>query len=76
MEDHPLKRYRTAHGLTQRQLAERLGVSVAAITHTETGRRKVTAENALKWESLTGVTREDLCPRIFGRGESTEQAAA
>jgi transcriptional regulator with XRE-family HTH domain len=63
---HPLRQYRTDHELSQKQLADLLGVSDATITHIETGKRRVTPENAIEWESKTGVSREVLCPEIFG----------
>jgi transcriptional regulator with XRE-family HTH domain len=52
--------------MTQEQLADLLGVSVALITHIETGKRLVTPENAIVWEKKTGISRVRLCPEIFG----------
>jgi DNA-binding XRE family transcriptional regulator len=65
--EHPLKIYRVKNKLTQGQLAQILGVSDATITHIENGRRPVTPKNALDWERKIGLTKEALCPDIFGR---------
>lgn len=43
-----------------------LGVSDATITHIETGKRRVTPANAIAWEGVTGISRAELCPDIFG----------
>lgn len=64
--DHPLKSFRIERQMTQGQLAAILGVSDATITHIENGRRPVTPKNAIEWEAKIGVSRELLCPEIFG----------
>ena len=61
-----IKQYRQAHNLTQRQLAEMLGVAPVTITHIESGRRKVSWEKAVEWEGLIGISRHELRPDIFG----------
>lgn len=47
-------------------LAEILGVSDATITHIENGRRRITPENAKDWEKKIQISKEILCPEIFG----------
>lgn len=63
---HPLKAYREQHAMTQDALAEMLGIGRAMVTHIETGRRSITARNAIAWEQKTGIPRSVLCPEIFG----------
>lgn len=75
MKTHPIKKYRLANGLTQGQLAEILGVSDATITHIENCRRRVTPKNALEWEKLIPITKDILCPEIFGMSDHTQQKA-
>ena len=52
--------------MTQGALAEKLGVSDATITHIEMGRRRITPENAKEWEKIIPISKEILCPEIFG----------
>jgi len=66
MKVHPLRAYRSENGLTQGMLAEILGVSDATITHIENGRRRITPENAKDWENKIPISKEILCPEIFG----------
>lgn len=65
---HPFRRYRRKNGLSQAALAQALGVSGAAITHYELGRRTISAEKAIEFEARLGgaVTRKQLRPDIFG----------
>ena len=72
MKVHPLRTYRSENHLTQGMLAEILGVSDATITHIENGRRRITPENAKDWEKKIPISKEVLCPEIFG----DEQKAA
>jgi transcriptional regulator with XRE-family HTH domain len=64
---HPLRAYREKLGLSQEDLAEKLGISRQMIGFIETGERKVTPRNALDWEKLIPVPKEKLCPEIFGK---------
>ena len=75
---HPLKSYRNVKGLTQGELAAILGVSDATITHIENGRRRITPENAIKWEGLIEIDRARLCPKVFGAsaGQTKKRRAA
>jgi len=67
MTPHPFRRYRNKQNLSQEQLAEKLGVSRQMVGLIEAGDRRVTAENAIEWERVTGIQRALLCPEIFGR---------
>lgn len=69
MREHPIRKYRIEQKMTQGQLAEILGVSDATITHIEMGRRRVTPENAKDWEKKIPISKEVLCPEIFGDGQ-------
>lgn len=66
MKEHPIRAYRKANDLTQGELGEILGVSDATITHIENGRRRITPENAKEWEKKIPLSKEILCPDIFG----------
>lgn len=76
MSDHPLKQYREKAGLTQEELAEKLGVSRQMIGLIETGERSITPGNALDWEKLIPVTKEVMCPEIFDPPIPRKRAAA
>lgn len=52
-----------------------LGVSDATITHIENGRRRVTPEKAIEWEARIGVSKQELCPEIFGTSVATKVGA-
>lgn len=67
MSVHPLRVYREKEGLSQEELADRLGVSRQMVGLIETGERAITPENALEWEKVIPVSKEKLCPRIFGK---------
>jgi DNA-binding XRE family transcriptional regulator len=69
MKEHPLRSYRSEKKLTQGMLAEILGVSDATITHIENGRRRITPENAKDWEKKIPISKEILCPEIFGEDQ-------
>lgn len=70
MKEHPLRTYRIEQALTQGQLAEMLNVSDATITHIENGRRRITPENAKDWEKIIPLSKEVLCPEIFGASKA------
>jgi transcriptional regulator with XRE-family HTH domain len=64
---HPIKKYREAEGLTQEELAEKLGVSRAMVGLVESGERQIDPTEVGRWAKVTGITREQLRPDIFGR---------
>ena len=63
--NHPLRKYREQHGLTQGQLAKKLGVSRQMVGLIESGEREITAENAVEWEGELDIPRAKLRPDIF-----------
>jgi transcriptional regulator with XRE-family HTH domain len=67
---HILKTYRQSKNLSRRQLAERLEVSHILVASIEAGHRRITPENAKKWEPILGINRAMLCPEVFGESEA------
>jgi transcriptional regulator with XRE-family HTH domain len=63
---HPLKRWRLQHGMTQKELAELLGIHYSNITYWETGARPIPAMRAWKIQAALGLRVEKLRPDIFG----------
>ena len=63
-----IAQYRIAHGLTQQQLADRLGVSQPLICLLESGVRKPSPLMAIQIERRTGgvINRQILRPDLFG----------
>lgn len=76
MSDHPLKLYRDKAGLTQEELADKLGVSRQMVGLIEAGERSVTPANALEWEKRIPVSKEALCPEIFSPAPKPERKRA
>lgn len=68
---NPIQSYRKTQNLTQRALAEKLGVSQGLISGIENGTKLITPQKARDWESILNVPREVLCPHIFDRRRST-----
>jgi transcriptional regulator with XRE-family HTH domain len=62
---HPIRKYRVQQGMTQQELADRLGVSRALVGLVETGERQINPHDVAKWEKVTGVPREKLLPEVF-----------
>lgn len=69
----PLHRWRIAAGKTPQEAADHIGVTLPMWSRWETGNRPVPAERARDIEAKTGVSRHDLCPKVFG--EADEAAA-
>lgn len=61
-----VKRLRESRGMTQRQLADRLNVSPAAVALWETGANKPTMKNAVELANILGCSIDAL----FGRDDS------
>nr|WP_311530328.1 helix-turn-helix transcriptional regulator [uncultured Ralstonia sp.] len=70
MPESVLKRYRQEHGLSRKELAKTLGVSVQLVGHIENGIRIISADNAVKWEGLLGIDRSEFRPDLFLRDSS------
>lgn len=66
--DNRVKELRTAAGLRQEDLAERVGVSRQTIISVESGRYNPSLELAWRLSKALGVTIEDLFE--FGEGEA------
>lgn len=64
-----IKKYRRTHGLSQKQLAELVGVTQGCITHLESGRRNASPKLAVQFEARTKgkIKRASLRPDIFGK---------
>ena len=58
-----LKNYRLASSITQKQIAELLGVRPPAICKWE--RRRVPAERVLDVARITGIPKEEIRPDLF-----------
>lgn len=50
-----IRRERETRGLVQRQMAERLGLHVTAVSRVETGHRSLSADDLVAWASALGV---------------------
>lgn len=72
MTDHPIKQYRTRHGMTLRVLASQLGVSEATVSRWETGRRRPSVALMHTVAKVTGVPLDSLRPDIFTSQEAVE----
>lgn len=64
---HPVREYRDKEGLSQEELAEKVGVSRQMVGLIETGERRIAAEDVAAWERTTGIPRAKLRPDIFGK---------
>lgn len=65
--EHPIREYREKEGLSQEDLAEKIGVSRQMIGFIESGDRRIAAEDVADWERKTGIPRAKLRPDIFGK---------
>lgn len=63
--ENPIKTYRERKQLSRKDLAKILDVSRQLISHIENGRRQITPENAVKWEKLIGLSRQEMRPDMF-----------
>jgi DNA-binding transcriptional regulator YdaS (Cro superfamily) len=71
-----LKAWRSRTQLDARMAATEVGVSLPTWSRWETGRRSVPAGRVLDVERITGVSRHDLRPDIYGPAPTPEQGAA
>ena len=61
---HPLKTYRSAKGLTQDQLAKRLGVARTTVARWESGDRHIDDDLLPKVSLMTGIPKPALRPDL------------
>jgi len=75
---HPLAAFRAQARMSQSDLANLLGLSRAMVGHIENRVRNVSAEDAIRFETLLDrrVTRHELRPDIFGPMKHSEPAKA
>lgn len=72
----PLKVWRSTAGRASEEVANEIGVTTAMWSRWETGNRQVPAERVLDIERITGISRHELRPDVFGpAAPSSEQAA-
>lgn len=64
---HPLKAYRYDEGLTQTDLADKLGISVGQLCRLERGSRGITGLMAVKIERKLGIPRNKLRPDLWAK---------
>lgn len=63
-----IRKYRKAHGLSQEQLAERVGISVTHMSHIETGNTKLSLPVLMELAETLQVQTDDLLrEEFFGR---------
>ena len=55
-----IRKYRKANGLSQEQLAERIGISITHMSHIETGNTKLSLPVLVKLAISLGVRTDDL----------------
>lgn len=61
---NPLKAYREAKGLSQQEVADKLGVSRPMVGFLENGEREFTLDTALKCRDLLGIPLAKTLPQI------------
>lgn len=71
----PLKTWRTSAEKSAEEVATAIGVTLAMLSRWETGVRRVPAERVLDIERVTGVSRHELRPDIYGPAPVQGQAA-
>jgi transcriptional regulator with XRE-family HTH domain len=73
MATHPLKRYRDARSLTQRELAAMIGTSDVTVARLETGTRQPSFDLMRRISEATGG---EVSPNDFLLSADAEQAGA
>jgi len=64
---HNLKLYRIKAGLTQLELAKRLGVKERVVCFWETGRSEPHIEQAVDIARVLGAEQEEIFPNMFNK---------
>ena len=67
--------YRSANALTLEGMAAKLGTSPGYLHDLEKGRRKPSPQLANTIERITGISRHDLRPDIYGPAKQEDAAA-
>ena len=71
-----IRKYRKAHGLSQEQLAELVGISVPHMSHIETGNTKLSLPVFVSLANALGVQTDDLlCQTPSGRTIACQEMA-
>lgn len=73
---HPLRVYRRASSIAAPLLAKSIGVDRTTLLRYESGRLTIPAERVLEIERITGISRYDLRPDVFGPPISAKANAA
>lgn len=69
-----IRKYRLSHGIKQKELAEKLGISSSYLSMIENGKRKVDAELFMKIIEKTGIDFDEGVKDYFGiKGEESIQ---
>ena len=72
-----IRKIRKAHGLSQEQLAERVGISTTHMSHIETGNTKLSLPVLVDMASALEVRTDDLLERTrYTSGNAAEEIAA
>lgn len=64
-----IRKYRKAHGMSQEQLAERIGISVTHMSHIETGNTKLSLPVFVEISQALGIHTDDLLTERTGLTE-------
>lgn len=68
----PLKTWRDGTKMPAEDAAREVGVALPTWSRWETGARRVPGGRVLDVERITGISRHDLRPDIFGPSEAAE----
>lgn len=71
-----LRNWRRAAGLTAEEAGGLIGVSNVQWGRLENGTRQVAADKAIEVERITGISRHELRPDVFGPTPSQPERAA
>lgn len=74
-DSSPLKRWRYNRKLNQSEAAALCGVGVPTWSRWESGHKSITSRRVLLVESVTGISRHDLRPDVFGPAPSLAEAS-
>ncbi len=64
LQEHPLKTYRVANGLSQEEMAVKLEVSSVSVSRWETGARKIDTDLVPAISEKTGIPKAELRPDL------------